>query len=467
MRASLLLLLALAGLHAVQSQLVIEEAQRRIDISTFRSGHKTRLVIRNDGSAGEDVVVLCQAAGLLDKVAITEVALSGANLPWSAAPPPAGVPAGVGCRSYKLPEALAPGARATLEAEALFTHVLRPEPAKIRQSEPQRVVYQDSALLASPYRVEKQSTEVVTGTSAVPSFTDVPPSKKSGSSLQYGPYQDTQPFTLKPISVHYENFAAFAHVPELEREIEISHWGNVYFEERYHLRHAGAKITGEWSRYDLMTRPNDFARGAIAAVGATLPPTAHSLYYRDAIGNISSSEARFGRESVDVKLTPRFPLFGGWALQFLFGWSMPLQECVRKLPSGRLLFEAPIGPSVHNLVVDKLTVKVVLPEGARDVRLVSASGLGLAQDPAFETKYTYLDVVGRPVLVLRADNVVDEMNVPFKVEYSYSPMGLLQKLLLLVAAFGALFAAAIMLNRSGASLKASSSTPAVGKLHAS
>lgn len=89
-----------------------------------------------------------------------QVALSGANLPWSAAPPPAGVPAGVGCRSYKLPEALAPGARATLEAEALFTHVLRPEPAKIRQSEPQRVVYQDSALLASPYRVEKQSTEV-------------------------------------------------------------------------------------------------------------------------------------------------------------------------------------------------------------------------------------------------------------------------------------------------------------------
>lgn len=125
-------------------------------------------------------------------------------------------------------------------------------------------------------------TQVVTGTSAVPSFTDVPPSKKSGSSLQYGPYQDTQPFTLKPISgvprssrlaqapapcrlswclggaprllvplplpsthtcrihaphpaVHYENFAAFAHVPELEREIEISHWGNVYFEERYHL----------------------------------------------------------------------------------------------------------------------------------------------------------------------------------------------------------------------------------------
>ena len=43
-------------------------------------------------------------------------------------------------------------------------------------------------------------TQVVTGTSAVPSFTDVPPSKKSGSSLQYGPYQDTQPFTLKPIS---------------------------------------------------------------------------------------------------------------------------------------------------------------------------------------------------------------------------------------------------------------------------
>lgn len=35
-------------------------------------------------------------------------------------------------------------------------------------------------------------------------------------------------------AVHYENNAAFA-AAEVEREIEISHWGNVYVEERYHV----------------------------------------------------------------------------------------------------------------------------------------------------------------------------------------------------------------------------------------
>lgn len=39
---------------------------------------------------------------------------------------------------------------------------------------------------------------------------------------------------LRP-AVHYENNHPFAHVTELEREIEVSHWGNVYFEERYSL----------------------------------------------------------------------------------------------------------------------------------------------------------------------------------------------------------------------------------------
>lgn len=39
--------------------------------------------------------------------------------------------------------------------------------------------------------------------------------------------------------MHYENNHPFAHVTELEREVEVSHWGNVYFEERYSLVRPG------------------------------------------------------------------------------------------------------------------------------------------------------------------------------------------------------------------------------------
>lgn len=89
-----------------------------------------------------------------------QAAAGDAKLQWADATPPAGTPAGLGCRAFKLPQPLAPKGRLSLEADAIFTHVLRPEPAQIKQNEPQRVVYEDSALLPSPYRVEKQSTEV-------------------------------------------------------------------------------------------------------------------------------------------------------------------------------------------------------------------------------------------------------------------------------------------------------------------
>lgn len=35
---------------------------------------------------------------------------------------------------------------------------------------------------------------------------------------------------------------------DLEREIEVSHWGNVYVTENYKLRNAGAKHKGTFSR---------------------------------------------------------------------------------------------------------------------------------------------------------------------------------------------------------------------------
>lgn len=57
--------------------------------------------------------------------------------------------------------------------------------------------------------------------------------------------------------------------------------------------------------------------------------------------------------------------------------------------------------------------QVVLPEGARDPQV--SSEVRLAGPPEHETKVTYLDVMGRPVVVLRARNVVPDMSQPFTV----------------------------------------------------
>jgi hypothetical protein len=127
-----------------------------------------------------------------------------------------------------------------------------------------------------------------------------------------------------------------------------------------------------------------------------------------------------------------------------------------------MVFAATAGPSIHGVVVDRLTVRLVLPEGASGVEVSSV--LPLDAPPAIGTKLTYLDVLGRPVVELRASNVVDETNLLFRVEYTYSSLGLLQKPLLLVAAFGALFAAATALSRFGSTAKGDATAQAAGKL---
>ena len=48
-------------------------------------------------------------------------------------------------------------------------------------------------------------------------------------------------------------------------------------------------------------------------------------------------------------------------------------------------------------------MQVVLPEGSSDIEAFAPLP-GVSQEQ--QTKYTYLDVFGRPVLVLRAKNVV-------------------------------------------------------------
>lgn len=58
-------------------------------------------------------------------------------------------------------------------------------------------------------------------------------------------------------------------------------------------RNDGAKHKGEWSRLDLQRNPGAFAKFALSALTAKLPPTAHTFYFRDEIGNISTSNIRY------------------------------------------------------------------------------------------------------------------------------------------------------------------------------
>lgn len=62
-----------------------------------------------------------------------------------------------------------------------------------------------------------------------------------------------------------------------------------------------------------------------------LPAAAQDVYYRDEIGNISTSHLLILDDSVEMEIRPRFPLFGGWKTHYIIGYNLPSYEYLYNL----------------------------------------------------------------------------------------------------------------------------------------
>ncbi len=81
------------------------------------------------------------------------------------------------------------------------------------------------------------------------------------------------------------------------------------------LRHAlrvKTALQGEWSRLKYQQNPMRNGASTVKEMTAVLPRDASALYFRDEIGNVSTSVVRRLRDKTEVRLQPRFPLLGGW-----------------------------------------------------------------------------------------------------------------------------------------------------------
>jgi oligosaccharyltransferase complex subunit alpha (ribophorin I) len=236
-------------------------------------------------------------------------------------------------------------------------------------------------------------------------------------------------------------------------------------EEHVDLLHSGAALKdGLFSRVDYQVRA---AKGAsFRSLTATLPPGAHDVYYRDVIGNISTSHVRDdGEKGVVLELEPRFPMFGGWNTAWHHGYNLAARRVLAvDAETGTYRLTVPANVPFQDAVVDEYTVKVVLPEGATDIRVewplqtVSESR---------STRFTYLDfVTGRPVLKLRARNVVDAAKGDLVVTYSVPALNWLREPALLVAAAFLVFLSVSLGSRASAflTLATSATAGAAGKV---
>ncbi|KAL8533124.1 hypothetical protein ACS0TY_009392 [Phlomoides rotata] len=428
------------------SGLQIVQAERQIELTSHIVRVYLTLKVENVDGAPAKEVLLAFPPTQFDHLASVKAAVTfGKKRKKSYAPletkptEQPGAPNGSKYYAISLINPLGKGETTTLEILYVLTHSLDPFPVEITQSDSQLVFFRDSAIILSPYHILQQATVVKTPSKKVESFTQVEPTHRSGTELRYGPYKDQGPYSYSPVIIHFENNNPFAVVEELEREIEISHWGSIQVTEHYKLAHAGAKHKGAFSRVEYQSSPGSSGASSFKHLLAELPPRVHSVYYRDDIGNISSSRLRTNSKKSELLIEPRYPLFGGWKATFLIGYGVPLQDFLFESAVGARYLNYTFGCPLADTVVDTLRIKVVLPEGSKDPSVE----VPFAVEQSLEKKYSYLDVVGRTVVVLEKKNVVPEHNVPFQVHYKFNPIYMLAEPLMLVSAFFLFFVTSI------------------------
>lgn len=435
---SVVIFLISSSFSVSRAEIIITNVDRTIDLTSQIAKISSAISLENTGkSPVKDVVIAVDQSSQLSYLEVSEKS-EDTNLEVSPTTKP-----GKSGAFYlvKLASPLASKKTVSIDVEMVFTHILKPFPEKIGQSDKQLVLYLGNTVLYSPYVVKQQKTTVKLSSSTIESYSRLKPSSSSESTITYGPYKDSKAYRTHEMRVHFENNSPFLSVNDMTRWIEVSHWGNIAVEETCHVTHTGAQLKGHFSRYDYQRTPT---HAAIKQFKSVLPASAKDVYYRDEIGNISTSNMLAQDDSVELVLRPRFPLFGGWQTRYYMGYNVPTYQYLYVKGNEYVLKMRLVDHVFDDFIVDKLNVKVVLPEGATNVRIQTPYPI---TEGEMENHKTYLDTVGRPVVTFKKDNVVENHIQDFEIRYTFKKVQLLQEPMLCVAAFYILFITVILFVR--------------------
>lgn len=175
-----------------------------------------------------------------------------------------------------------------------------------------------------------------------------------------------------------------------------------------------------------------------------LPAAAVGTYYRDDIGNISTSYMRIMKDAVELELRPRFPLFGGWQTRHVIGYNVPSYEYLYNSGNDYLLKMRIMDHVFDDMVVEKLTTNIILPEGVYSVDFSTPYPVNRLPDSLY---HTYLDTRGRLVITLTKNNLIENHIQDFTLKYKFASILMLQEPMLVVLSLYSLFLVVIVYVR--------------------
>lgn len=448
--------IAYAADDAINGDIVNTKVQRTVDLTTHLPKISLRITFENTGKTAVRSYVVAIDPELSDSLSFVGASMkSGSDDERRLTVKELTVAAHKDKKLFKveLPSAVDAGKDLTIDVETVYGHALRPYPTHIAQSDHQYVKFVGNVYFYSPYKTQTETTTINCATSSIDYYTKEKPVASADKTITYGPHENLEPFKDYELMVHYENNSPFLTVTNLVRVIEVSHWGNIAVEETYDIVHSGAILKGPFSRYDYQRNQDGIS--SVKSFRTLLPASAKDVYYRDEIGNISTSHLREMDDGIELEIRPRFPLFGGWKTNYYIGYNVPSYQYLYNTGDKYALQMKFIDHIFDDQIVDHTTVKIILPEGAANIQVKTPYPTARDKDGLH---FTYLDTIGRPIITMHKDNLVEQHIQDFELRYTFAKYMLLQEPLLVVIAFYLLFILVIVYVRMDFSISKDAAT---------
>ena len=324
------------------------------------------------------------------------------------------------------------------------------KPKNIYIKEDQLELFIDTINLVSPYLVKSTTTKVILPSEKTKliKYTKAN-SNQSGEKIIYSLTEEIPPFVTKKLYIHYLNNKPLMVFNYAVKTFQVSHWGNIAVTEEYQIENIGATLIGEFGRIDYDEGVTG-GKNAMKKIRAKLPLRSWGLWYRDEIGNVSTSNARRDMNDVDLELTPRFPILGGWKSNYDIGYNLPTKFHVKTNNKGNYMVNLTFGMPYQNMLARNYTVKIILPETADNIKVNLP--IETPYQVEYDKEYGCLDLFGRKSIIIRLNNMYDVYNTNIFISYDYQWIMLFVKPVILIFYFMILFTISIIYSRANISL---------------
>lgn len=188
--------------------------------------------------------------------------------------------------------------------------------------------------------------------------------------IQYGPLYGE--YKEEELRIHYELSVPLIYFPTVEKFIELSHLGSIGITEQYALKNDAAKLKGEFNRIKYQSLTSyQHGNHIFRKLFTQLPRKTHELYYKDIIGNVSTSRATRELSYVFFEISPRFPVLGGWQTKWEQGYKLLNQFYINYDADDQdlYIFNNTFGYAFKKIMADNYTMKIMLPPTAHDIKV--------------------------------------------------------------------------------------------------